>query len=186
MNDVEYRVAGVLPSAEALQDAVDHLEVAGFDRAQFGVLATRAALFGHGDYETADELAIDPLTPTAAIQGMESRGALTGTLVGGLFYLGAAAATAGVILTGGGLGVALAALLATGGASGLVGALVAHGFHQSHASMITDQLAGGGLVLWVRPRDDQQERAAVAELETSGATKVVVQGREGHPHDPTT
>ena len=65
MSDVEYRVAGVLPSAKALQAVIDRLEVAGLDRAQFGVLASRAALFGHGHYETADELAADPSTPTA-------------------------------------------------------------------------------------------------------------------------
>lgn len=185
MSEVEYRVAGVLPSAEALQAVIDRLEVAGFDRAQFGVLATSAALFGHGHYETADELAADPSTPTAAVQGMESRGALTGTLIGGLAYVGAAAATAGVILTGGGLGLALAATLAAGGASGLAGALVAHGFHQSHASMIHDQLAGGGIVLWIRPRDDQQERAIATELERAGATKIVVQGREDRSPRPS-
>ena len=99
--------------------------------------------------------------------------------------MGAAAATAGVILTGGGLGLAVAATLAAGGASGLAGALVAHGFHQSHASMIHDQLAGGGLVLWVRPRDGQQEHAIIAELEGAGATKVVVQGREERSLQPS-
>jgi len=185
MSEVEYRVAGVLPSAEALQAVIDRLEVAGFDRAQFGVLATRGALFGRGHYETADELAADPSTPTAAVQGMESRGALTGTLIGGLSYVGAAAATAGVILTGGGLGLVLAAILAAGGASGLAGALVAHGFGQSHASMIHQQLEGGGIVLWVRPRDDQQERAVVAELEGAGATKIVVQGCEDRSQTPS-
>jgi hypothetical protein len=184
MSDVEYRVAGVLPSAKALQAVIDRLEVAGLDRAQFGVLASRAALFGHGHYETADELAADPSTPTAAVQGMESRGALTGTLIGGLSYVGATAATAGVILTGGGLGLAMAATLAAGGASGLAGALVAHGFGQSHASMIHDQLAGGGIVLWIRPRDDQQERAVVSELKGAGATKIVVQGRKDRSPTP--
>jgi len=185
MSEIEYRVAGVLPSAEALQAVVDRLEVAGFDRAQFGVLATRAALFGHGRYATADELAADPSTPTAAVQGMESRGALTGTLIGGLSYVGGAAATAGVILTGGGLGLALAATLAAGGAGGLAGALAAHGFGQSHASMIHEQLEGGGIVLWVRPRDDQQERAVVAELDGAGATKIVVQGHEDRSPHPS-
>ena len=175
MTEVQYRVVGVLRSPQALQAVIDRLEVAGFDRAQFGVLASKEALSSGRGAETADELADDPYVPTKAEREPESEGAFTGALVGGLSYLGATAAAAAVILTGGGLGLVLAALVAAGGAAGLVGALVAHGFHQEHADMIEEQLAHGGIVLWIRPRDDDQERAATAELKATGAQKIVVQ-----------
>jgi hypothetical protein len=171
MSQVQHRVVGVLPSAAVLQGVIDRLEVAGFDRSQFGVLAKDAALAG--SRKTADQIAADPSAPTEAQFEPESEGALTGALVGGLFYLGAAAAAGAVILTGGGLGLALAALVGAGGAGGLTGLLLAHGFESGHAEMINEQLARGGLVLWIQPRDAGQSAAAVAALQAAGADKIV-------------
>jgi hypothetical protein len=173
MSDEQHRIAGVLPTAAALQGVIDDLESQGFDRSQFGVLASKEALpAGDGDAAT---LAADPAAHSEAEIEPESGGALTGALVGGLFYLGAAAAAGAVILTGGGLGVALAALVGAGGAGGLVGALVAHGFHHEQAELIDSQIAAGGLVLWIQPRDDAQAQAAKVRLESAGAVKIVVQ-----------
>jgi len=173
MSDEHQRIAGVLPTAAALQGVIDDLETQGFDRSQFGVLASKDALPAAD--ETASALAADPKAHSEAEIEPESGGALTGALVGGLFYLGAAAAAGAVILTGGGLGVALAALVGAGGAGGLVGALVAHGFHHEQAELIESQIAAGGLVLWIQPRDDAQAETARAELESAGAAKIVAQ-----------
>ena len=170
MSDTLHRVVGVLPSATALQTTIDTLEVGGFDRAQFGVLAKGGDLSG---YKTAAQLALDPATRTEAEFEPESEGAVTGALIGGLFYVGAAAAAGAVILTGGGLGLALLALAGAGGAAGLTGLLVAHGFHKEHADMVSDQIARGGLVLWIQPRDETQAAAAVAALKAQGATNIV-------------
>lgn len=171
MTDGPHRIVGVLPSAAALQSVVDRLAVSGFDRAQFGVLAAKDAFVD----KSALALANDRETPTDAELEPESEGALAGALIGGLAYVGAAAAAGAVILTGGGLGLALAALVGAGGAAGLAGALVAHGFHQEHADMICDQIAHGGLVLWIQPRDASQEANAVSELKAAGAQKIVTQ-----------
>jgi hypothetical protein len=172
MSETQDRIAGVLPSASALQSVIDVLETEGFDRAQFGVLAKEGALAG-GSSATA--LAQAPETPTEADSYPETEGAMTGALIGGLTYLGAMAAAGAVVLTGGGLGLALAAIFAAGGAGGLTGALVAHGFQEDHAKFIDDQIALGGLVLWIQPRDAAQAATARARLEAAGATKIVVQ-----------
>jgi hypothetical protein len=173
MSQEQHRIAGVLPTAAALQGVIDDLETHGFDRSQFGVLASQDTLAADGGDAAA--LAADPKAHSEAGVEPESGGALTGALVGGLFYLGAAAAAGAVILTGGGLGLALAALVGAGGAGGLVGALVGHGFHQEQAELIESQIAAGGLVLWIQPRDDAQAEAAKAQLERAGATRIVVQ-----------
>jgi outer membrane lipoprotein SlyB len=173
-------VAGVLRSPEALQEVVDHLETAGFDRSQFGVLASKAALDAGLGEASADALLENPATPTRALEEPESGGALRGALVGGLAYLGVTAAAGLVVLTGGGLGLVLAAIAGAGAAGGLVGALVAHGFDSEHARVIETQLEHGGMVLWVSPRDEAQRRAAVAELQRSGSAHILVHPETRH------
>ncbi|MBZ6079102.1 hypothetical protein [Microvirga puerhi] len=171
------RVIGVLPSAEALQATIDRLELAGFDRAQFGVLAPQAAVevWRRHPTATATDLAQNPAAPTGAYMEPESEGAAAGGLIGSLFYLGAGLAAGGTILTGGSLGVALAGIAAAGGAGGLLGALLAYGFHHEHARSILDQLEHGGLVLWIQPRTAEQLDLAQAELKAAGAREVLTQ-----------
>jgi outer membrane lipoprotein SlyB len=175
MSDTQDRIVGVLPTASALQSVIDTLETEGFDRSQFGVLAKEESLAGGA---SAAALAEAPGTPTEADAYPETEGALTGALVGGLAYLGAMVAAGAVVLTGGGLGLALAAIIGAGGAGGLTGALVAHGFQEDHAKFIEDQLALGGLLLWIQPRDAAQAGTARARLEAAGATKVLTQTPE--------
>jgi len=174
---VQERVIGVLPSAEALQAAIDRLERAGFDRAQFGVLAPQTAVEGWRRHPTATatDVARNPAAPTGAYLEPESEGAATGGLIGGLTYLGAGLAAGGIILTGGSLGVALAGVAAAGGAGGLLGALLAYGFHHEHARSIHEQLEHGGLVLWIQPRTADQRDLAQAELKAAGAREVLIQ-----------
>jgi hypothetical protein len=175
MSETQARIAGVLPSASALQTVIDTLETEGFDRSQFGVLATKDSLAGGA---SATALAEAPGTLTEADAYPETEGAIAGALIGGLTYLGAMAAAGAVVLTGGGLGLALAAIIGAGGVGGLTGVLVAHGFQEDHAKFIEDQLALGGLVLWIQPRDAAQAGTARAQLEAAGATKVLTQAAE--------
>ncbi len=170
MSVVQNQIAAVFPSEASLQAAIDQLEVAGLDRAQLGVLAPQA---GAASGETADQLAADPHPPTCEVRDTESRGALAGALAGGLLYLGAVGAAGAIVLTGGGLGVALAALVGVGGAGGLVTGLAALGFHKEHAALIDAQLASGGLVLWVQPRDSAQAQTVDEVLKSAGAEKIV-------------
>jgi hypothetical protein len=173
MSDETHRIAGVLPSEAASSRVVDALETEGFDRSQFGVLASRDALPAG---ETAAEIAADPTIQTDADSEPETEGFMSGAVIGGLMYAGAATAAGLVILTGGGLGIALAALIGAGGAGGLVGGLVAHGFHRQHAELIEDQVSRGGVVLWIQPRDAAQAKTAADQLKAQGADPIIVQG----------
>lgn len=171
MSDEQHRIAGVLPTAAAVEDVIGALESMGFDRSQFGVLADRRVLaLGEGAADQAE----DPKVHTEADIFPEVEGAVAGGLIGGLSYAAAAVAGGAVLLTGGGLGVAIAAVLGAGSAGGLVGALVANGFHNDHARVMEEQIALGGVVLWIQPRDDAQARSAVSQLKIAGADKVVV------------
>ena len=172
MSEVQHRIAGVLPSVAALESVIGALETAGFDRSQFGVIANRDAL---PSGEDAKAIAEDPTVHTDADTYSEAEGAVTGGLIAGLGYAAAAVAGGAVLLAGGGLAIGIAAILGAGGAGGLVGALVAKGFQADHAALIDDQIARGGVVLWIQPRDDAQAQAATTELKVAGADKIVVQ-----------
>jgi hypothetical protein len=163
-----HRVVGVFPSPEALQQVIDALELKGFDRAQFGILSTKA----EDHPRPASAAAADPLTPTHAPEDPESSGTIAAAVVGGLTYLGAVTAVGATVLTGGGLGLALLAAAAAGGVGGVSGLLVAAGFRNEHAEAIDNQLSMGGLVLWIEPRDVAQQAKALEAMREAGATDV--------------
>jgi hypothetical protein len=162
------RVVGVFPSADALQAAIQGLELKGFDRAQFGVLSTQA------DHHpvSASEAEADPTLETQSPDDPESTGTIAAAVVGGLTYLGAMTALGATVLTGGGLGLALLAAAAVGGVGGVGGLLVAAGFHHDHAEHIDSQLSTGGIVLWIEPRDPAQQTEAAEAMRAAGATDV--------------
>ncbi len=149
-----------------LQSTVDALELAGFDRAQFGVLGLKTLFENfHGDANGAVDDATDD-----AVREPESAGAIGGMLVGGLGYAGAIIAAGSVILAGGGLGVALLSSVASGTTGGLLGALVAYGFEDDYAQAVEKQVRDGDLLLWITPRDDRQHRLSETALAKAGAT----------------
>ena len=51
----------------------------------------------------------------------------------------------------------------------------AHGIHEDQAQMIESQLAHGGLVLWIEPRDADQAKVAADALEAGGASHIATQ-----------
>jgi hypothetical protein len=89
-----------------------------------------------------------------------------------------------VILAGGGLGLALAAVLASGGAGGLVGALVAAGFHH-HAKLVEGQLRSGGVTIWVGARTEPQTTKVGRIFDQHRAVHPVEAGRSGFGAEQT-
>ena len=156
---------------EALS-AIEELESSGVDRAQIGILTMDEHGSSAGGAFPGSDVPYDPA----------SAGAAAGAWVGGLGYLGAVSAAGAVILTGGGLGVALAAILAAGGAGSVIGALVASGFHQRHAEFVNAELEAGGLTVWVQTRSDEQA-ATVKWLLTTHAAVHVIGNAEADPDD---
>jgi len=166
---------GVFHDRPSLQTAIDELLSSGFDRADLSFLANRETVerrLGHG-YRSTAQLEDDATVPTVAYVSTESVGDAEGAIAGGLIYVGAVA-TAGAIVASG--GTFAAAIAAAGGAGAALGALLDRFLDRRFAERFEDQLAQGGILLWVRTPDPGREEVATAVLKKNGATDV-------HVHD---
>ncbi len=169
---------GVFQSAEALQDAYDELLSSGFHRSEVSLMAgeqTVEGKLGH-KYQRVAELEDDPNVPRAVYVPPESLGDAQGALIGGLLYIGAAGAAGLVLASGGALAAAVAAGAAAGGASGLLGAALARLIGDHHANYLQEQIDHGGILLWVRTRDEAHEQRAVEILKKHSGVDVHVHG----------
>jgi len=153
---------GVFDDASSLQEAIDELLSTGFNQAEISLLASEHAVeekLGHA-YEKVTELEDDPSTERTAYVSTESRGDAEGGLIGGLMYVGAVATAGAVVATGGTLAAAIAGAAMVGGAGGLIGSVLAKLVGDHHAHYLQEQLDHGGLLLWVRTRDEEHEQRA--------------------------
>lgn len=161
-----------------LQAAIDELLSAGFDRAQLSLLADEKTVdekLGH-IYKRTEELEDEPKAATAAYISTESRGDAEGALIGTPLYVAAGVAVGAVIASGGTLGAAILTAIAAGAAGGTVGAVLAEMLEDRHAHYLQEQLAHGGLLLWVNTPDAAHEDKAKAILAKHSAHDV-------HVHD---
>ena len=168
---------GVFATADALQEAIDELMSSGFDRAELSLLASERAVegkLGH-KYRRIAELEDNATVPRHCYVSIESIGDAEGGLIGGLLYVGAVAAAGAIVASGGTLAAAVAGAVAAGGASGIVGSVLARLVGHHHSEFLQEQLRQGGLLLWVRTRDAEHERRAVAILRKHS-------GRDVHVH----
>ena len=157
---------GVFDSPEKLQEAIDDLMSSGFDRAELSLLAADRTVdekLGH-KYRKIAELEDDPIVPTYCYVSTESIGDAQGGLIGGLMYVGATAATGAVVATGGTLALVIAAAALAGGVGGLLGSLLAKFVGDHHAHYLQEQLDHGGLLLWVRTWNREDEKRATEIL----------------------
>jgi hypothetical protein len=170
---------GVFSAPEALERAVDELEVSGFDRATLSVLASEGTIkerVGHL-YRNIAEIEDDRHVPQRAFLETDSRVEGAAAAIGIPCYIGS---VAGAGVTAVGFGAATAATVAgtvVGGVVGAaLGALLAGAMIRWHVHEVLEQLAEGGLVLWVSLRDDDAEGCVLQILADSG-------GRDVHVHE---
>ena len=170
---------GVFPVPEALERAVDELEVSGFDRATLSVLASEETIkerVGH-PYRNIAEIEDSRDAPQRAFAETDSRVEGTAAAIGIPCYIGG---VAGAGVTAVGFGAATAATVAGGILGGVIGAglgvLLAGVMIRRHVHEVSEQLAEGGLVLWVSLRDDDAEGCVLQILADSG-------GRDVHVHE---
>jgi hypothetical protein len=168
---------GVFSTPETLQEAIDELMSSGFDRADLSMLAAEGTVdqkLGH-KYQKIAELEDDPIVPRCCYVSTESIGDAQAWLVGGLMYVGATAATGAVVATGGTLALVIASAALAGGVGSLLGAILAKWVGDSHAHYLQEQLDHGGVLLWVRTWDAEDEKRAVDILSKHS-------GRDVHIH----
>ena len=157
---------GAFDRPESFQSAIDDLLSSGFDRAELSLLASERAVeekLGHR-YDKVSALADDPAVPREAYVSTEAIGGAEGGLIGGLMYVGATAAAGAVVISGGTLATAIGAMMLAGGVGGLIGSILAKWVGNHHAHYLQEQMDRGGLLLWVRTWDAEDERRAVEIL----------------------
>lgn len=163
----------VFDHAEHLQDAIDELLSSGFNRAELSLLAgeetVREKLGRHG---STVSLADNPSTPRADYVSPEAIGDAEGAVIGALMYVGAMAATGAVVASGGTLAALLISVTLAGGGGALIGAAMARFIGDHHAAYLQKQLDRGGLLLWVRAWNEDDEKTAAAILRKHSGSDV--------------
>lgn len=170
---------GVFAAEDTLQAAIDDLESHGFDRAEISLLASENTVerkLGRR-YRKVQELEDDPEVPRTCYVSRESLGAAEGSLLGAPLYAGATAGAAGAaVISGGSLLAALAGATVAGGAGALVGGALARLLGERYAQRLNEQLEHGGLLLWVRTWNTEDEMHAVEILRRHAGEDVHVHG----------
>jgi hypothetical protein len=155
-------MVAIFDRREALENAIEDLQSNGFDRTQLSLLASsdtveKALGRPMGDVRT---LADDPATPRSEPLERPDVGNTMGVAVGPPAAFAALAAAGATALTGGAFaGVTLAAL-AAGGGVGALGAVLAKSFNDEIVQGFEEQIAHGGILLWVALREPEQEHRA--------------------------
>ncbi len=126
-------------------------------------------------YRKSSEIEDDPSVPRAAYVSTEAIGDSQGAVIGTLIYVGAGLLVGPVAASGGTLAASAAAAVLGGGAGGLAGTWLAQLLGDQRAQYIQEQLDHGGLLLWVRTWDAEQESLAVEIIKRHA-------GRDVHVH----
>jgi hypothetical protein len=179
-NETRYiirEVAAIFSDATKLEQAITALQENGFDRRDISVMASQAAIetkLGH-QFEPIEAMETDPRIPRTVFVSKGEAAEGLAAAVGIPLYIGAIGSTIAVAATGGSLALAIIAAAAGGAAGGSVGGVIAKVLGRKHAERIEANLAAGGLILWVRIRDDldgEKERRAMTLLEQAGGTSI--------------
>ena len=169
---------GVFDTPDALEAAVDELEISGFDRAAISVLASDATVRDRLGklYGSVGEIVDDPRAPLAAFVSKDSRMEGQAATVGAPMFIGGIAGGLAVVASGGALVAAFAGAIALGAVGAGIGGLLARVIAHRHLDRVWEQLAQGGLVLWVGVRDEAAGARALEILSKAGA-------RDAHLHE---
>jgi hypothetical protein len=168
---------GVFDRFEDLQQAYYDLRTVGFSRHDISLLAREDVLeekLGRS-YWRAEELEDDPRAPRAAFVSEDAIGALEGSIAGGFFYVGSMIALAAMLSPASTLAASIAAVAIGGSPAAVLGILLARREGKRHKEYYANQIEHGGMLLWVRVRDNAHEKMAVEILKGHS-------GRDVHVH----
>lgn len=167
---------GCFRTEAGLQSAIDELLSSGFDRAEISLLASEQAVrekLGRS-YRRVEELSDKPEAARCCYVANESIGDAQGGLIAAPLYIAATAAIGAILASGGTMASAILGAALAGGAGGLIGAILARLLGDEHARHIQEQLEHGGLLLWVRTWDKEDERIAGEIMTRHGGEDVHV------------
>jgi hypothetical protein len=162
---------------ERLEAAISALQSHGFDRAEISFIAREGYMGEHTTGPAATRRAADDATVKreAPVESTDMRqGRVLGTSLAAV--VAAFAAAGFTVATGGAAALALGLAAAAGLGVGAVGATVGMSAGAGERHFIDEQLAGGGILVWVRTRDPAAEERALSILREHGGVEV-------HLHD---
>ncbi|MEM8948152.1 MAG: hypothetical protein AAGA21_16640 [Pseudomonadota bacterium] len=163
--DVTERIEAVaiFHDVASLDDAVEALTKAGFNKSDISLLASETAVeekLGHR-YQRVEELEDDPDAPRVAYRTLADVADNERTIANSLTYLPAAIA-AGTVVASAGVVAAAITGAAVGGA--VLSTVLASWLDKSHADHLQEQLEHGGLLVWVKTPTPEKRDAAVRIL----------------------
>ncbi len=165
---------GIFGDPDALEAAVEDLEISGFDRAAISVLATASKAREQLDrfYRSFSDVEDSGGTPRAAFVSSDSLEQGEAAVIGAPLYIGGFAGAAGVAAAGGSLALSIAAAVSGGAVGAVLGALLAGAIARRHSANVREQLKRGGIVLWVTVSHPDEEKRAMAAMTKLGARDV--------------
>lgn len=164
MPSVHTTVFGLYASAEAAQDAFDHLLAGGFHRSEISILVP--------DNETTRLFSQEKPPPGTAASGV-STGGLVGGGLGLLAGLGELAVPGiGPLMAAGPITATLIGAAVGGTLGGLVGALIGIGIPEYEAKMYEEAVKEGGILLSIHCDSADKISAVESALESTGAGQV--------------
>jgi hypothetical protein len=168
---------GVFADANALEATVDELvDSSGFDKAAISVLGSDGEIKKYIGrlYRSVAEVEDDARTPRSSFVSVSMRLKDEAGAVVFPLYIGGLAGAAAVVASGGALALAIAMAIMGSAIGAGLGGLLASAMAEHHAKRIEEQIARGGLVLWIKVADDDAEKRALAALEKNGAHDIHV------------
>jgi hypothetical protein len=166
MSSVHTSVFGLYATAEAAQEAFDHLLSSGFPRTEISILVPdneNTRLFSQKNQSIATEV-----TATGA-----STGGLVGGGLGLLAGLGELAVPGiGALMAAGPITATLVGAAVGGTLGGLVGALIGIGIPEYEARMYEGAVKEGGILLSIHCESSEKVTAAEDALQSTGAGQV--------------
>lgn len=169
---------GVFDSFETFQKAFYDLRMVGFSRYDLSVLGSKEALVEKlgSAYLPAEILEDDPRVPRAGFVSEEAMGELEGAIAGGAFFIPSYIAMAAMAAAGATAAATVAAVAVVGLPAAVIGTLLARRVGKHHKDYYADQIAAGGILLWVRVADKEKEKLAVDILKGHS-------GKDVHVHE---
>jgi hypothetical protein len=169
-------VAAVFRREEILEDAIQALLHAGFDRADIDIMGDVETVWRRlgALYVPPEEIADVPGSPRRAYIARDDIATATAGVAGMLFYVGAATAAMTVVASGGSLALVAAAAAAAGAVGAGIGASAIHLLGRKQAEQLEQQMMSGGIVLWVRSGDLEREAQAQEILARFGGEAIRV------------
>ncbi len=171
-------VVAVFHRANELEAAIDQLASSGIARQDISVMGshdTIAQKLGH-HFKQVKTIEDNAAVPSAHFARKEEVAEAEAAAIGLPLYIGGAGGALAVAASGGALALAAAAAAAGGLAGAGIGAIFAKALGEHHAKTIQSKLEAGGLLLWVRINNEEQERSVSDLLSKAG-------GKDVHAHD---